>query len=92
MAGSDDFVTKTIRQSEGRHLVKVGAEGMYCGVLPEKGLAFALKSLDGHQRAASATTAWLLSEIDNFRTYSELETKNWRSDVVGKIVVSKASE
>jgi L-asparaginase II len=85
VGGSDDFVTDTIKNTEGRCLIKVGAEGVYCGVLPEKGLAFALKSLDGSFRAADAATAWLLQHLGEASAVSDNIIRNWRGEIVGEI-------
>ena len=37
-----------------RVFVKTGAEGVYCGALPEQGLGIAIKCDDGAGRAAQA--------------------------------------
>lgn len=85
LGGTEDFVTETIIKTQGRCLVKVGAEGVYCGVLPEKGLAFALKSLDGSFRAADAATAWLLQQLGEEKAFSDNIIKNWRGEIVGEV-------
>lgn len=85
IGGSDDFVSSTIERTRGRALIKVGAEGVYCGVLPEKGLAFALKTLDGAFRAADAATAWLLQSLGEKEAVSDNIIKNWRGETVGEV-------
>ncbi len=45
-------------------LVKGGAEGVFMGALPQRGIGFALKARDGAERAANAALAWLLVELD----------------------------
>ena len=40
-----------------RVLVKTGAEGVFCGALPEQGLGIALKCEDGVTRAAEVVMA-----------------------------------
>jgi L-asparaginase II len=85
IGGSDDFVSKTIENTNGRCLIKVGAEGVYCGVLPEKGLAFALKALDGSFRAADAATVWLLQNLGEAKAFSDNEIRNWAGEKVGEI-------
>lgn len=47
-------------------LVKNGAEGVYCAVLPERGLGIALKIDDGARRAAEIAIAALLRHLDVF--------------------------
>ena len=43
IAGSDRLCTKIIKKSNGRLIVKVGAEGVYTAMLLDKGLGMALK-------------------------------------------------
>jgi L-asparaginase II len=47
-----------------RAFVKTGAEGVFCGFVPEQGLGFALKVDDGASRASEVATAALLRRID----------------------------
>ena len=42
--------------------MKSGAEGVYCGALPERGLGFALKIDDGAKRAAEAVAVQLIAQ------------------------------
>ncbi len=60
VAGAGRFDTQIAAALGGKAFVKVGAEGVYCGALPELGLGFALKCDDGATRAAEAATAALL--------------------------------
>jgi L-asparaginase II len=99
VAGSDDFVTAVIQKSQGRSIIKSGAEGVVCGVLPEKRLAFAVKASDGAERAAQVVTASILLQLGGlneaeFRalsTYTMPEVKNWKGDVVGQMRIAKTS-
>ena len=43
--------------------MKAGAEGVYCGALPERGLGFALKIDDGAKRAAEAVVVPLIARF-----------------------------
>ncbi|MCI0343902.1 MAG: asparaginase [Chloroflexi bacterium] len=43
--------------------VKIGAEGITCGVLRDGGLGFALKARDGTQRGRDAATVFVLGEL-----------------------------
>lgn len=45
-------------------VVKVGAEGMFCGVVLTEGVGFALKARDGALRAAEATLIETLRSLD----------------------------
>ena len=63
VAGSGGFCTEAIMASGGRALVKTGAEGFYCGAIPEQGLGIALKIDDGATRAAQNLMARLLRHL-----------------------------
>ena len=47
----------------GRIFVKTGAEGVFCGAIPELGLGIALKCEDGADRAASVMIAAVLAKL-----------------------------
>ncbi len=63
IAGSGRFCTRVIEATKGRALVKTGAEGVYCGALPELGLGFALKVDDGAGRAAEVVCGRVLRRL-----------------------------
>ena len=44
-------------------IVKGGAEGVFMGALPERGIGFALKARDGAERAANAAVTRILVEL-----------------------------
>jgi L-asparaginase II len=46
-----------------RVLVKTGAEGVFCGVLPEQGVGIALKCDDGATRAAEVAMAAMIARF-----------------------------
>lgn len=87
LGGTDDFGTATIEKTKGKTLVKVGAEGVFCGILAEKGLAFALKSLDGNARGAEPAVAWLLQKWGGLNDYRYPEIKNTLGEIVGEVRV-----
>ncbi|KYG63062.1 hypothetical protein AZI86_15190 [Bdellovibrio bacteriovorus] len=97
VAGSDNFVTAVIEKSQGRAIIKSGAEGVMCGVLPEKRMAFAIKASDGAGRAAQVATATILLQLGalteaEFRAlspYTLPEVKNWKGEVVGQMRIAK---
>ena len=64
VSGNGRFCTRIIEATGGRALVKNGAEGVYCGALPDLGLGFALKVDDGADRAAEAITGRLLRRLE----------------------------
>ena len=63
IAGSGRFCTRVIEATKGRALVKTGAEGVFCGALPELGLGFALKVDDGAGRAAEVACGRVLRRL-----------------------------
>ena len=63
IAGSGRFCTRVIEATGGRALVKSGAEGMYCGALPDLGLGVALKVDDGNGRAAQTIMGHILQRL-----------------------------
>ncbi len=64
VAGSDRCCTAVIEKTAGRILVKTGAEGVFGGVIPERGLGFVLKIDDGASRASEVALGGLLSALD----------------------------
>ncbi len=63
IAGSGRFCSRVIEATKGRALVKTGAEGVFCGALPELGLGFALKVDDGAGRAAEVACGRVLRRL-----------------------------
>jgi L-asparaginase II len=81
-----------------RVLVKTGAEGVYCGALPELGLGIALKCDDGAGRAAQALMAAVIAQFlplsDAERValgrFAHPTLRNWNGIEVGALRVTKA--
>ncbi len=63
IAGSGRFCSRVITETNGRVIVKTGAEGVFCAALPDHGLGIALKVEDGATRAAEALMAGLLRQL-----------------------------
>ena len=63
VSGTGGFATRVMEQTGERALIKGGAEGFYCGALPELGLGIALKVDDGAGRAAEVVMAGLLARF-----------------------------
>ncbi|MFQ5774093.1 MAG: asparaginase [Kiloniellaceae bacterium] len=63
VAGTGRFCTRVIEATGGRALIKTGAEGVYCGALPERGLGIALKVDDGAGRAAEVVMGRVLGRL-----------------------------
>ncbi|MCZ6774006.1 MAG: asparaginase [Proteobacteria bacterium] len=59
-AGTGRFCTEAITATKGDALVKTGAEGVFCGTVPNAGLGIAIKCDDGASRAAETLMANLL--------------------------------
>ncbi len=57
VAGTGRFCTDVMAALPARVFVKTGAEGVFCGALPELGLGIALKCDDGADRAAETVMA-----------------------------------
>ena len=72
VSGSGGFCSRVIAETRGRALVKTGAEGFYCGALPELGIGLALKVDDGAGRAAEAIMARLLARLGVIEADHEL--------------------
>ncbi|MBL8671250.1 MAG: asparaginase [Alphaproteobacteria bacterium] len=60
VAGTERFCSVVMRAIAPRALIKIGAEGVYCAALPERGLGIALKIDDGAERAAEVAMGALL--------------------------------
>ncbi|MDE1939063.1 MAG: asparaginase, partial [Alphaproteobacteria bacterium] len=68
--------------------VKIGAEGVYAGILPERGLGIALKIDDGAARAAETAIAAILDKLgvlgDGARDLLVAPVTNTRGATVGE--------
>jgi L-asparaginase II len=62
IGGRGTFDTRMMEAVNGQALIKIGAEGVMCAVLPELGLGIALKIEDGAGRAAGIAMAALLRQ------------------------------
>jgi L-asparaginase II len=93
VAGTGRACTELMQLAPGRIFVKTGAEGVYCGGLPELGFGFALKCDDGATRASEAMVAALLAKLLDFEpelaarleAIANPELRNWRGTQVGAI-------
>jgi L-asparaginase II len=93
VAGTARADTDMMKAAKGRVFVKVGAEGVYCGAVPELGLGFALKIDDGAGRAAEAAVAGLLARLlkddaelsATFTGMASVTMTNWNGIEVGQV-------
>jgi L-asparaginase II len=94
VAGPGLLVTQVLEHLGGRVLVKSGAEGVYCGALPEHGLGFALKIDDGAKRAAEAAVARLIARYCPAAASlgPDARITNWRGLEVGAMRPADALE
>ncbi len=98
VAGTGRFCTEIMQIFGGRVFVKTGAEGVYCGALPEHGLGIALKCDDGAGRAAQAIMTALIARFlpmsDGERAalapFVRPVLRNWNGFEVGAIRVTEA--
>jgi L-asparaginase II len=78
--------------------VKTGAEGVYCGALPERGLGIAIKCDDGAGRAAETVMAAIIARflpLDEAERASLVRfvmptLRNWNGIEVGALKVTDA--
>ena len=98
VAGTGRFDSRVMAQFGERVFCKVGAEGMYCAALPERGLGVAIKMDDGNTaRAAEVVMAAVIEALLRLDadaaallgSLSDLTLRNWRGTVVGKLRASK---
>jgi L-asparaginase II len=97
VAGTGRFCTEIMQLFGSRVFVKTGAEGVYCGALPQQGLGFAVKCDDGAARAAQAIVAALIArflpldaiERTALAPFIRPILHNWNGFEVGAIGVSE---
>ena len=94
VAGSGRFDTRVMEVLGERVFCKVGAEGVFCAALPERGLGVAIKIEDGNNARACevvmAAVIEALLTLDDaqarlMRSLSELALTNWNGIQVGKL-------
>jgi L-asparaginase II len=93
VAGTGRFCTDIMRHFGARVLVKTGAEGVFCGALPEQGLGIAIKCDDGAKRGSEVTMAAMIARFlplsDADRAFLERFLRvplfNWNGTRVGEI-------
>jgi L-asparaginase II len=97
VAGSGRFDTRVMQRFGERVFCKVGAEGVYCAALPERGLGAALKIDDGNNaRAAEVVMAAIIeshvaaddAEAAFMHAFSDLSLKNWNGIEIGALRAS----
>jgi L-asparaginase II len=98
VADTGRFCTEVIKLLGARVFVKTGAEGVYCGALPEQGLGIAIKCDDGAGRAAEVIMAavfarFLPLEAGDRASLARFLTptlRNWNGIEVGALKATEA--
>ncbi|MFD2236396.1 asparaginase [Aureimonas populi] len=94
MSGTGRACAALMQAAPGRVFAKTGAEGVFCGTVPELGLGFALKVEDGATRASEAGVAATLAAIlrdhdpalsERYDALSRKTMRNWEGRETGEI-------
>jgi L-asparaginase II len=99
VTGTGRFDTRVMERLGVKVFCKVGAEGVFCAALPERGLGVAIKVDDGNNaracEVAMAAVIEALVDLDDaqatfMRTLSELTLSNWNGIEVGQLRAAPA--
>ena len=92
VAGEGRACTELMRAARGRAALKTGAEAVFVGIIPERGLGIALKVTDGGTRGAEAAITALLVHLGILaegdpvvQKYLTGAHRNWRGLVTGEL-------
>lgn len=94
MSGTKRKCLQLMEAAPGRVFAKTGAEGVFCGAVPELGLGFALKIDDGTTRASEALVAATLSALfrsqdaelsERYDALARRGLRNWNGTQVGEV-------
>jgi len=93
VAGTGRFCTEVMQRFGARVFLKVGAEGVFCGALPEQGLGVAVKCDDGAGRASELVMAAVIARFlpvdDAERAFLDRfvrpTLRNWNDIAVGEL-------
>ena len=97
VSGTGRFDSRVMERLGERVFCKVGAEGVYCAALPERGVGVAIKMDDGNNARASevvmaaAIEALVALDVDDaafMRGFSEAPLRNWNRIEVGALRAS----
>ena len=96
MSGTTNLATSVIKATNGKVLIKIGAEGFFIATVPQKKLGIALKIADGSVRGAEFFIVDLLDELGLLDTDARQQLKeklnhnvsNSRDEKVGYITQS----
>lgn len=91
VAGTGRFCSRFMAALPGRVFVKTGAEGVFCGAIPELGLGIAIKCDDGAARAAEVAMAAVAAHLlklngdPDILKFIEPKLSNWNTLQVGSL-------
>lgn len=94
-SGTDRFDSVVVEETSGRIIPKVGAEGVHCAALLERGIGVVLKVEDGSSRAQYPALIRLLQKLDvlpdplpaRLTDYARTRVRNTRGETVGEVRV-----
>jgi L-asparaginase II len=95
VGGTDRIDTAVIAETDGKVVSKVGAEGVHCAMLVDRGIGIAIKVEDGAQRAQVPALLRLLQELDalpeqlspRLSEWLRKPVRNTRGECVGSVVL-----
>jgi L-asparaginase II len=95
MGGTDRFDSMLIAETKGKVVSKVGAEGVHCALVPDRGIGVAIKVEDGSQRAQYPALLHVLQELEALPTpitpklaeWMRKPVKNTRGECVGEVMM-----
>ncbi len=98
IAGKGRFDTEIMKIFGHEVMLKLGAEGVYCGAIPSLGLGIALKCDDGTIRAAEVMMAAVIKKYLNsnkvhrteFTALASPVLKNWNGIEVARLAATEA--
>jgi len=95
VGGTDRIDSLLIAETQGRVVAKVGAEGVHCALLADRGIGVALKVEDGSHRAQVPALIRVLQELEalpdplppRLAEWMHKPVKNSRGECVGEVVM-----
>ncbi len=93
VGGTDRADSILISATGGSVISKIGAEGLHCAMIPERGIGLAIKVEDGSQRAQVPALVRLLQELDALAEYppaglcAKKPIRNTRGECVGEVMM-----
>jgi L-asparaginase II len=89
VSGQGDLLSRVAQVTEGKCLVKSGADGVYTGLLLDRGYSFAVKCIDG---SARATELVVLSLIKKWGGLNPSHLEKLKSDMEPVILDSRSQK